>query len=295
MRHRYARCRSWSKNFGKDHAQAVWDAQLAAIDTIDRIVWREQIKCQFDWVPAYLFNPRPSTAEQRTTRSICRRKPTWRPSWGSTPSSSSARRWSTGQRVRFDNQAKFHPRKYLVALLRLLCAGKGCQVYEQTEVDEIEGTPITATTANGVRIHCEHVLIATHVPLQGKSGLLPATVLQSKLAPYSSVRRRRLGAARHGSRSALLGHRRSVRLRARRSPARPRLRDLRRRRSQDRPGGRDRRSASAASSSGSSAAAGDCRHASMVRAGHRDQRRPAVHRRDRRAAVRRDRIRAATA
>ena len=30
------------------------------------------------------------------------------------------------------------------------------------------------------------VFIATHVPLQGKTGLLPATVLQSKLAPYSS-------------------------------------------------------------------------------------------------------------
>ena len=42
------------RNFGQDHAQAVWDAQLAAMDMIDRIVWREQIKCQFDWVPAYL-------------------------------------------------------------------------------------------------------------------------------------------------------------------------------------------------------------------------------------------------
>ena len=88
--------------------------------------------------------------------------------------------------VRFDNQAKFHPRKYLIALLRLLSAGKGCQIFEQTNIDEIEGTPITATTSSGARIHCEHVLIATHVPLQGKSGLLPATVLQSKLAPYSS-------------------------------------------------------------------------------------------------------------
>lgn len=44
------------QNFGKDHTQAVWDAQLAAIDTIDRNIWREQIKCQFEWVPAYLYN-----------------------------------------------------------------------------------------------------------------------------------------------------------------------------------------------------------------------------------------------
>ena len=35
--------------------------------------------------------------------------------------------------VRFENQAKFHPRKYLLALLRLLCEGKGCQIYESTK------------------------------------------------------------------------------------------------------------------------------------------------------------------
>src|SRR5262245_52695721 len=45
------------KTFGRNHAQAAWDAQLAAIDTIDRITGREQIKCQFDWVAAHLFNP----------------------------------------------------------------------------------------------------------------------------------------------------------------------------------------------------------------------------------------------
>ena len=58
------------KNFGNDHAQAVWDAQLAAIDTIDRIVWREQIKCQFEWVPGYLYNPSTATRAAQEDRSI---------------------------------------------------------------------------------------------------------------------------------------------------------------------------------------------------------------------------------
>ena len=59
-------------------------------------------------------------------------------------------------------------------------------MFENTEIEDIEGTPLTATTAEGHRIHCEHVLIATHVPLQGRTALLPATLLQSKLAPYTS-------------------------------------------------------------------------------------------------------------
>lgn len=176
------------KNFGKDHAQAVWDAQLAAIDTIDRIVWREQIKCQFDWVPAYLFNPSAKTgrAAQEDRAIDLQKEADLAIELGFDAELMQSVPFVNRPGVRFDNQAKFHPRKYLIALLRLLTTGKGCQVFEQTNIDELEGTPITATASSGARIHCEHVLIATHVPLQGKSGLLPATILQSKLAPYSS-------------------------------------------------------------------------------------------------------------
>jgi len=175
-------------NFGRDHAQAVWDAQLAAIDAIDRIVWREQIKCQFDWVPAYLFNPSadPNRPGQEPESIDLQKEAALANDLGFDSEFVDSVPLFNRPGVRFENQAKFHPRKYLLALLRLLSAGKGCQIFEQTEVAEIEGTPITATTREGHRIHCEHVLIATHVPLQGKAGLLPATLLQSKLAPYSS-------------------------------------------------------------------------------------------------------------
>jgi len=176
------------KNFGKDHAQAVWDAQLAAIDTIDRNVWREQIKCQFEWVPAYLFEPGAENCptEPNTLSVDLTHEADLAVELGFDAEFMKCVPLFHRPGVRYENQAKFHPRKYLLALLRLLASAKGCQIYEGTEVQDIEGTPITATTADGHRIHCEHVLIATHVPLQGKSGLVPATLLQSKLAPYSS-------------------------------------------------------------------------------------------------------------
>jgi len=174
-------------SFGRDHAQAAWDAQLAAIDLIDRIVSREQIKCQFDWVPGYLFNPAPETGRPADDEPLDLEKEAREAAeLGFDAEFVPSVPFINRPGVRFENQAKFHPRRYLIALLRLLSAGKGCQVFEQTEIEEIEGTPITATTRDGHRIHCEHMLIATHVPLQGKVGLLPATVLQSKLAPYTS-------------------------------------------------------------------------------------------------------------
>jgi glycine/D-amino acid oxidase-like deaminating enzyme/Rieske Fe-S protein len=169
------------KNFGRDHAQAVWDSQLAAIDTIDRIAWREQIKCQFEWVPAYLYR-----AEREPRAVDLAGEAALATELGFDAQYVDRAPLVHRAGVRYDNQAKFHPRKYLLGLLRMLGSGKGCQVFEQTNVDEIEGTPITATTSTGARIHCEHVLIATHVPLQGKSDLIPAALLQSKLAPYST-------------------------------------------------------------------------------------------------------------
>src|SRR5687768_14888333 len=142
------------RNFGKDHAQAVWDAQLAAIDTIDRIVWREQIKCQFDWVPAYLVNPSAETGRpDQTDQSIdLQKEADLATELGFDAEFIARAPFLDRPAVRFNNQAKFHPRKYLIALLRLLTTGKGCQIFEQTNVDDIEGTPITATTSGGARI-----------------------------------------------------------------------------------------------------------------------------------------------
>src|SRR5205807_6014163 len=44
-------------HFGRDHAQAAWDAGFAAIAQIDAIVRDEDIACDFAWVPGYLHRP----------------------------------------------------------------------------------------------------------------------------------------------------------------------------------------------------------------------------------------------
>ncbi|SMB78954.1 FAD dependent oxidoreductase [Desulfonispora thiosulfatigenes DSM 11270] len=51
--------------------------------------------------------------------------------------------------IRFDNQAQFHPRKYLLKLAQE-CINKGVQIYEQSRVvDIIEGSPYILTTGQG--------------------------------------------------------------------------------------------------------------------------------------------------
>jgi Rieske Fe-S protein len=52
-------------------------------------------------------------------------------------------------------------------------------------VSEVHDDPL-ALKANEQTVSCDYLVIATHVPLMGKTGLLSATLFQSKLAPYSS-------------------------------------------------------------------------------------------------------------
>jgi Rieske Fe-S protein len=88
---------------------------------------------------------------------------------------------STG--VRFPNQAKFHPLKYLAGLLQRL--GRKCHVFERSEVSEVQEDPLVVKV-NGQEVHCGYLVIATHVPLTGIKSVLRAAVFQSKLIPYST-------------------------------------------------------------------------------------------------------------
>src|SRR4029079_9995948 len=45
------------KRFGRDHAQAVWDAGLAGLATIDAIVREHAIAAGLEWVDGYLHAP----------------------------------------------------------------------------------------------------------------------------------------------------------------------------------------------------------------------------------------------
>jgi glycine/D-amino acid oxidase-like deaminating enzyme/nitrite reductase/ring-hydroxylating ferredoxin subunit len=72
--------------------------------------------------------------------------------------------------VRFDNQAQFHPRKYLLALAEKINKN-GCPIFEQTRVVDIEeGKSYLLTTAQGKKVTAQKVIIASHYPFYNKHG-----------------------------------------------------------------------------------------------------------------------------
>jgi glycine/D-amino acid oxidase-like deaminating enzyme/nitrite reductase/ring-hydroxylating ferredoxin subunit len=169
-------------SFGRSHAEAVWDAGLAAIHEIDQAIRRERIDCEFVWAPAYLHSPidDPSASdrdeleeEARLARELgfdalfLERVP-----------------FMNRPGVEFPNQALFHPRKYLAGLASAISRG-GSRIFERTAVEEVRDDPM-AVVANGRRIACDYVVIATHAPLQGKTNVVAAAAFQTKQMPYST-------------------------------------------------------------------------------------------------------------
>lgn len=65
--------------------------------------------------------------------------------------------------VRFSNQAKFHPGKYLNGLSRVITE-KGGQIYETTKAKHIKGDSEVTVQTDGGTIRAKDLIIATNVP-----------------------------------------------------------------------------------------------------------------------------------
>jgi glycine/D-amino acid oxidase-like deaminating enzyme/nitrite reductase/ring-hydroxylating ferredoxin subunit len=172
------------KSFGDDHARAVWDAGLAAIWQIAEIVRDERIACGFDWVPGYLHLPAAAAAPQDSDIEKLRHEARVAADLGFDAHFTERAPFVDRPAVEYPNQARFDPKKYLRALVEEI-DGDGSAIFENSAVSSVTDPPLTVV-ADGYRINCNHIIVATHNPIVGKAGTLRATLLQTKLALYSS-------------------------------------------------------------------------------------------------------------
>jgi glycine/D-amino acid oxidase-like deaminating enzyme/nitrite reductase/ring-hydroxylating ferredoxin subunit len=177
------RLRELVKTFGRDHAQAAWDAGLAAIERIHHIVEDEELACDFHWVPGYLHAPAEQDDPAEEVAAL-REDAQLAAELGFDAEFLDRVPFVGRPGVRFANQAVIHPSKYLAGLTEVL-QRSGCELFENTEAGEIEVDP-PRVKANGHTIHCRLIVIATHVPLQGAVGTVSAALFQTKLAAYST-------------------------------------------------------------------------------------------------------------
>jgi glycine/D-amino acid oxidase-like deaminating enzyme/nitrite reductase/ring-hydroxylating ferredoxin subunit len=170
------------EHLGKEAANAFWQAGAAAIHEIAAIVQGTRADCGFRWVDGFLHAPIGNRNEREHERlqheaelatglgfdAMFLERIPGMPSAG----------------IQFPQQAKFHPREYLAALLEAV-ATNGSYVFEETDVQAVEDEPLAVRT-NGKRILCDYLVIATHNPIMGRKGPIGATLFQTKLALYTS-------------------------------------------------------------------------------------------------------------
>lgn len=171
------------KAFGEDHARAAWDAGFAAIALIDACARAEGIDCDFAWVPGYLYSGGDEEADAAEIRAL-QNEVVLASALGFDAMYQDDVPFVRRPGIRYDGQARFNPRAYLAGLARLVQGG-GCAIFEHTNAEDVTGDPPTVTAGTHT-IHCDHVIVATHNPIAGKSSWLNATLLQTKLALYTT-------------------------------------------------------------------------------------------------------------
>jgi len=172
--------------FGKEKAQQYADANEAAIDEVQRRVEEHGIDCQFERTQAYTYAA--STDDAETIHKEVRAAQ--RLGLPATFTDMPPLPIDTDAAVRFDDQAQFHPRKYLLALAELIDAN-GSYVFEKTRAMDIEaGSPSIVETEHG-DIIADDIVVATHFPFSTGLATSLGCIPSERICSLSDSTRRR--------------------------------------------------------------------------------------------------------
>jgi glycine/D-amino acid oxidase-like deaminating enzyme/nitrite reductase/ring-hydroxylating ferredoxin subunit len=153
------------KNFGAEGARIYAESNQAAVRRVAQLVEEHDIDCDFEPRANYVYagsNQEVGAlkaevdAEKRAGLPVELVQETPLPYW-------------VAAAIRLDDQAQFHPRKYLLALAELI-PGEGSHLFEETMATDVEnGDPCVVETSRGT-IRARDVIIATQLPFED-SGL----------------------------------------------------------------------------------------------------------------------------
>ncbi|MDN7023324.1 FAD-dependent oxidoreductase [Methanoculleus sp. FWC-SCC1] len=152
-------------HFGNDGARMYADANQAAIEKIEALARRHGVSCDFFRRPAYTFAESDGSREKVMDEADAARSLGLPAAFvDDVPLPT-----ETFGAVRFDGQAEFHPRKYLLGLAERIHGG-GSYIFERTRaLDVKEGEPCRVATENG-SVTADDVVLATHYPFHDGPG-----------------------------------------------------------------------------------------------------------------------------
>lgn len=154
-------------NLGKEHAQQYADSNEAAIKFIANLIKEKNIECDFSWQSSYIYTKEDNYVEKIQKESETAAELGIK----STFLKEIPLPFKVKAAIRFDNQAQFHPRKYLLEIQKEI-PGHGGYIFENTRIMDVkEGKPCTLVTEDGKIITAPKVIIASHYPCFDGKGM----------------------------------------------------------------------------------------------------------------------------
>ncbi|RST10569.1 FAD-dependent oxidoreductase [Streptomyces sp. WAC05374] len=136
-------------------------SQQIAVDRVAEVSEELGIDCDLERLPAYTYTEDPQKADQLREEAEAARAAGLDASY----ETDVPLPFPVVGAVKVENQAQFHPRKYLLGLaadLEVL----GGRIFERTRVTRLqEGSPCELTTSTGHTIKAREVVVATHYPV----------------------------------------------------------------------------------------------------------------------------------
>jgi glycine/D-amino acid oxidase-like deaminating enzyme/nitrite reductase/ring-hydroxylating ferredoxin subunit len=149
------------KSFGPDAAKLYAESQQDAIEHVRAVSEELAIDCDLERVPAFTYVESESMVQQIHDEVAAANDA------GLTASfvTETGLPFPVAGAIRVEEQAQFHPRKYLLGLLDDFTS-RGGLVFEQSRVVGLtEGDPCTVTTENGSTVTARAVVVTTHYPV----------------------------------------------------------------------------------------------------------------------------------
>jgi len=166
-----ARYHSIRRHFGLDGARVAAGAMRGALEQVASFVDKLALDCDFRRLPGYFYTEKRNRVADLKSEAAAAKDAGLAASW----SADVPLPFLTRGGVRFENQAQFHPLRYLLGLASRVAGS----VYENVRVLSVDQGDRCVLETSAGRVTADTVFVATNAPIND-------ILLHTRIAPYRS-------------------------------------------------------------------------------------------------------------
>ena len=147
------------QNHSAETARAYAEANMAGLSTIDDLILRYELDCEWEPASAFTYTTKSSEVDSIAEEAAAAQ----RAGLSAVTTTETELPFDVGAAVRLDEQAQFHPRKFCLGLAGAL-EERGVRIFEDSRVLDVDdGSPCKVECPSGT-VEAPWVVLASHLP-----------------------------------------------------------------------------------------------------------------------------------